>query len=159
MEDPLYHEPGRLLSRTKSVMLPIDGSEGSDRAAVVAYEIAELTKSKLYIVHVINTGVVQQVARMSDKDPEDILRHYEENGEKLLQRYKSAALGYELEVETVLDQGLPSDRITALAASIDVDIIVMGSKGLSSSRKPGLGSSTERVIRRINCAVLVVHVD
>ncbi|GAH44470.1 unnamed protein product, partial [marine sediment metagenome] len=64
-----------------------------------------------------------------------------------------------LEVETVLDKGLPSDRITALAASIDVDIIVMGSKGLSSSRKPGLGSSTERVIRRINCAVLVVHVD
>lgn len=159
MEEPLYHEPGRLLSRTKRVMLPIDGSEGSDRAAVVAYEIAELTKSKLYIVHVINTGVVQQVARMSDKDPEDILRHYEENGEKLLQRYKSAGLGYGLEVETVLEQGLPSDRITALAASIDVDIIVMGSKGLSSSRKPGLGSSTERVIRRINCAVLVVHVD
>lgn len=159
MEDPLYHEPGRLLSRTKRVMLPIDGSEGSDRAAVVAYEIAELTKSKLYIVHVINTGIVQQVARMSDKDPEDILRHYEENGEKLLQRYKSDALGYGLEVETVLEKGLPSDRITALAASIDVDIIVMGSKGLSSSRKPGLGSSTERVIRRINCAVLVVHVD
>jgi len=159
MEDPLYHEPGRLLSRTKRVLLPIDGSEGSNRAAIVAYEIAELTKSKLYVVHVINTGVVQQVARMSDKDPEDILRHYKENGEKLLQRYKSGALSYGLEVETILEQGLPSDRITALAASIDVDIIVMGSKGLSGSRKPGLGSSTERVIRRINCAVLVVHVD
>jgi len=140
-------------------MLPIDGSEGSDRAAAVAYEIAELTKSKLYIIHVINTGIVQQVARMSEEDPEDILRHYKENGEKLLQRYKSAALGYGLEIETILEQGLPSDRITALAASIDVDIIVMGSKGLSGSRRPGLGSSTERVIRRINCAVLVVHVD
>ncbi|MGY5862537.1 MAG: universal stress protein [Candidatus Thorarchaeota archaeon] len=159
MEDPLYHESGRLLSRTKRVMLPIDGSEGSARAAIVAFEIAELTKSKLYIVHVINTGVVQQVARMSDKDSEDILRTYEENGEKLLERCKAAALGHGLEVETMLEQGLPSDRITALAASIDVDIIVMGSKGLSSSRKPGLGSSTERVIRRINCAVLVVHVD
>ena len=52
-------------------MLAVDGSEGSARAATVAFEVAEMTKSKLFIIHVIATSVVKQFSLMSQTDPEE----------------------------------------------------------------------------------------
>ena len=83
MEKILYCEPGRIFCRSQKVMLTVDGSEGSARAATVAFEIAEITSSKVFIVHVVPTPYVRQYALMSDGDPADVLRHYRENGEKL----------------------------------------------------------------------------
>ncbi|TXT55104.1 MAG: putative universal stress protein [Candidatus Thorarchaeota archaeon] len=158
MVEPIYCEPGRLFCRTKRVMLPVDGSEGSARAAKIAYEIAEMTKAKLLVVHVINLGAVQQVATMSDNDIIVVLQRYMNNGRKLLEKYRSEAEEFDIDCELVLEKGLPSDKIVLLSRNREVDLVVMGSEGASGDRRVGggLGSSTERVVRRSRCPVLVV---
>lgn len=156
MEEIMYHSPDRLFWRTKRILLPVDGSEGTARAATVAYELAEITKGKVFIMHVINIGMVHQIATMSDADSLEVLTRYLANGERLLEGYKNAASEFELTVELVLEQGLPSNKIIEFARKERVDIIVMGSHGATGTGHPRLGSSTERVVRKAPCAVLVV---
>ena len=156
MEEIVYHDSGRLFERTDKVLLAVDGSEGASRAAAVAFELSEMTRAKLFILHVINVGAVQQIASMSDTSDIEIMRHYMENGKKLLQGYKNAAKDFDIEIELLLEKGLPSDKIVSVAKDNGVEIIVMGASGITGERKGGLGSSTERVIRRSVCPVLVV---
>ena len=144
-----------LFGTTNCIMVAVDGSEGSNRAAQIAYELSEITKSKLLIIHIINIGTVQQIATMSDKDTTDILSHYTEHANTLLAKHEEEAKEFNIESELILEKGLPSDKIVHLAKDMSVDMIVMGYYGATGS-KAGLGSSTERVVRHSHCPVLVV---
>ena len=156
MEDIRYCAPGHIFCSAKKVMLAVDGSEGSARAATVAFEVAEMTKSKLFIIHVIATSVVKQFSLMSETDPEEVLAKYETTGKKLLDGYKGAAEDYHLEVELILEKGSPSDRINLQARENEIDLIVIGSQGMAGSLRGGVGSSAERVVLGSEAPVLVV---
>ncbi len=156
MEDIRFCTPGHIFCSANKVMLAIDGSEGSARAATVAFEVAEMTNSKLYIIHVIPTPVAKQFALMSDSNLEDILHRYEEQGKKLLEGTKKSADEYNLDIELILDKGSPSERIIFRAKELGVDLVVIGSKGAAGSTRAGVGSSAERVVIGSETPVLVV---
>jgi len=156
MADILYCSPGHIFCKANKVILAIDGSEGSARAATVAFEVAEMTKSKLFVIHVIPTPVAKQFALMSDTNLEDVLRKYEEKGKKLLDGTKRAAGEYKLSVELILEKGLPSERIIHQAKKLGADLIVIGSAGTSGARRSGVGSAAERVVTGSEVPVLVV---
>ncbi len=151
-----YCAPGHIFCRAKKILLAVDGSEGSARAATVAFEVAEMTNSKLCILHVIPTPIVKQVALMSDGDIDEIMTKYAVKGEMLLDGIKEASTEYGIEVELIMDRGSPSDRILAQVKELDVDLVVIGSSGASGGGRSGLGSSTERVTMNIDIPVLVV---
>ncbi|MFX1483388.1 MAG: universal stress protein [Promethearchaeota archaeon] len=136
-------------------MVAVDGSEGSARAATVAFEVAEMTKSKLFIIHVIPIPIVKQFSLMSDSQPEEVLLKYEESGKKLLDGYKEAAKDYNLEVELILEKGSPHETIVSKAKEQQVDLIVIGSQGMTYTPRVGVGSSAERVIIESEVPVLV----
>jgi nucleotide-binding universal stress UspA family protein len=87
MQDILYREPGRLISAIKTIVLPVDGSTNAARAATVAFELAEMTGAKLLILHVVDLGAVQQVAKASGSDFLSALQQYVTSGNKLLDGY------------------------------------------------------------------------
>ncbi len=145
-----------MIGRTKVIMLPVDGSRDSARAASVAFELTEMTGARLIILHVINMGTVQQVARMSNADLEEVLERYRENGQKLLESYKAAAAEHGIDPELMLAEGLPSERIVKIADEEGVEVIVIGGHGATGERSSAVGSTTERVVRRAKCPVLVV---
>lgn len=156
MEEIMYHSPDRLFWRAKKILLPVDGSDGSARAATAAFELAEITKGKIFIMHVINLGMVQQIATMTDADSLEVLTRYMANGERLLEGYKQAASEFDLEVELIIEQGPPSNKIIEFARKEKIEIIVMGSHGATFVSRSGLGSATARVVRKAPCAVLIV---
>jgi nucleotide-binding universal stress UspA family protein len=156
IDEILYCEPGRVFCRTREVLLGVDGSDDAARAATVAFELAELTESKLFIVHVISTPTVTQYAMMSDSNLEEVMARYRENGMKLLKGYAEAAKDFGVKCELVLEEGLPSDRIVATAKDKNVDVVVIGSRGVEAGKRPGMGGSAERIILGVECPVLVV---
>ncbi|MHA1768270.1 MAG: universal stress protein [Candidatus Thorarchaeota archaeon] len=156
MKNVHYCAPGEIFCRANKVLLAVDGSEGSSRAATVAIELAELTESKLFIIHVIPTPVVEQFSMMSDSDPVVVLEKYEQRGRLLLDGYKKAAEEHKIEVETILERGSISERIIAQSREIGSDIIVIGYEGATGGYRTGLGSATERVLLGTECPVLVV---
>lgn len=156
MQEFRYCAEGHIFCSAKRIMLAVDGSEGSSRAATVAFEVAQMTNSKLFIVHVIPTPIVKQIALMSEADPEEILVKYKVKGEKLLEGVRRASTEYELETELILARGSPSDRIISLSKEKKVDLVVIGSRGTTGGARSGLGSSAERVMFGTDCPVLVV---
>ncbi len=156
MQEIHYCAPGHIFCRANKILLTVDGSEGSAKAATVAFEVAEMTKSKLFILHVIPTHIVKQVALMSDGDVDEILAKYSSKGEMLLEGVKAAAKDSGIDVELVLDKGSPSDRILAQVKELGVDLVVIGSHGASGGAHTGLGRSVERVTMNIDVPVLVV---
>ena len=156
MEEIHYCAPGHIFCRANKILLTVDGSEGSAKAATVAFEVAEMTKSKLYILHVIPTPIVKQVALMSDGDVDELLAKYSAKGEMLLEGVKAAAKDSGIDVELILDKGSPSDRILAQVKELGVDLVVIGSHGAAGGTHSGLGRSVERVTMNIDVPVLVV---
>ncbi|MGY5862538.1 MAG: universal stress protein [Candidatus Thorarchaeota archaeon] len=156
MEKTIYCAPDRVFCQIKRIMVGVDGSEGAARAATVAFDIGELTKSKVHIVYIIPLPNIKHISVMSDVSVEELLQKYEVNGKKILQGYKDAAKDYDIQVETLLDKGLPSDMLIALSEKLGVDLVILGSHGGTAVMKSGMGSSTERVVLGASCSVFVV---
>ncbi len=53
--------------------------------------------------------------------------------------------------------GNPAERIVALAAEVDADLIVMGTHGRTGLKRWVLGSVAEEVVRRAPCGVYVIR--
>jgi nucleotide-binding universal stress UspA family protein len=156
MSEIQYCAPGHIFCSAQNILLAVDGSEGSARAATVAFEVAEMTKSKLHVLHVIPTPIVKQIAMMSEGDVDEILAKYEAKGETLLQGVKAAAAEYKIDIDLITDKGSPSERILAQAKQLGVDLVVIGHYGASGGGRGGLGSSAERVAMNIEIPLLMV---
>jgi nucleotide-binding universal stress UspA family protein len=156
MESITYCEPDHIFCSASKILFAGDGSEGAAKAMKVAIEIAELTNSRLFIVHVVPTPTVKQMAVMTSMNEKEVLAKYVQNGEALLKGYKDAALEYNLKVETILEKSAPSEGVLAVAKAKAVDLIVIGSRGISGGRRAGMGSNTERIVMNSHGPVLVV---
>jgi nucleotide-binding universal stress UspA family protein len=64
------------------------------------------------------------------------------------------ALGLE-NVELMAEAGTPGQTICAVAASMEADVIVIGTHGRSGFRRAVTGSTSDHVVRNARCPVLV----
>ncbi len=72
--------------------------------------------------------------------------------------YKKAHPGKEPpNVELHLDAGDPAEKIVALAAKVDADIIVVSSHGRTGIKRLLIGSVAEKVVRLAGCTVVVAR--
>jgi nucleotide-binding universal stress UspA family protein len=61
------------------------------------------------------------------------------------------------DTETRVTSGTPHLEIVRLAQKLKIDLVVMATHGRGFFSHAILGSTTERVIRRVSCPVLVVR--
>ena len=80
MESITYCDPDRIFCRANKVLLAGDGSEGAAKATKVAIEIAEMTGSTLYIVHVVPIPTVKQMALMTSMSEDEVTAKYVTSG-------------------------------------------------------------------------------
>lgn len=131
------------------ILVPTDGSEGSEVAVQHAREIAVKFNSELHVVYVVDERISstnEVLASMTDEF-RDIGRKATENLKKQLK-----------EVPTVTDivQGVPHKMINSYAKEEDIDLIVMGTHGRTGLDRVLLGSTTEKVIRTSDIPVMTV---
>jgi nucleotide-binding universal stress UspA family protein len=62
----------------------------------------------------------------------------------------------EIEVKTCLEKGLPSDVIMKVAKIENVDLIVLGSRGLGGITVTILGSTSQSVVHSCTRPILIV---
>jgi nucleotide-binding universal stress UspA family protein len=140
------------------VLLATDSSEGAELAARAAVDVAESTGSALHMVYVEPLadfikngdgapGYDHQLYNMIEAEGQEPLR-------KLVWRVKVAG-------GTVagahLRTGAVAEEIVALADQLEVDLIVVGSRGLRGIRRALAGSVSESVFRHAHCPVMVVR--
>lgn len=149
----------------KKVLIPIDGSEFSDRAIEKAVSIAKSCGSEVYLLHVSGGDVSSlydtNFAATAGMTMEGYFMEAEGQGKKLLEAAKAKVQegAPDNKVETILLTG-PGDvaiRIIGAAEELGADVIIMGSEGASSVTKGFmLGSVTNKVLYRTTTPVMVV---
>ncbi len=140
-----------------SLVVPVDGSDMSDRVLAVARERAAQTSAHVVLVHVLAPGIAGRVGLIStDKAAaefeEELIR---ETREWLSDRAKQAGFDPD-QVSLHITFGAPGHEILAVAARLEDPIIVMGSRGAGAMGRMLLGSVARTVVRGAGCPVLVV---
>lgn len=135
----------------KEILVPVDGSEGSDRAVAQAITMAEVCEAKLNFLYVANINQLAINACLSDA----ILEAVTKAGNVILDRAMDLVPSG-IEKEAFSETGSPSVVILDFAASNDIDLIVMGSRGLGIVKGVLLGSVSQYIVEQAKCPVLVV---
>ena len=138
----------------KKIMVATDGSELVKQAVETAIEISRLSGAKLYAVYV----VVPTTHSPRDFGWEKAaMEHFRNEGKTATGFVDDAAKKVGVEVESVLLEGHPADKIVEFAENQGIDIIVMGTLGKTGLDRFLLGSVDEKVVRYSKTPVLVVR--
>lgn len=143
----------------KKILVPIDFSKKSEFASKMAARIAKKSDSTIYLLHLIElpTGVVDMGAGSNFSIPESML--YLRKVKERILAFKKKIFKNSINVHYAIKLQTPYEGILKYADKIDVDLIVMGSKGHSNFEEIVIGSNTEKVVRSSKVPVIVVKKD
>ncbi|MEC1258882.1 universal stress protein [Bacillus swezeyi] len=136
----------------KNILLAADGSKHSERAADQAIRMASLSdQAVVEIMYVLDYDKAKNEVLHS----ESRAKLERERRSRLLaveNKFKHAAVPYKM----TMKHGDPGPTITAYANEHDVDIVIIGSRGLNTLQEMVLGSVSHKVAKRVTCPVLIV---
>ena len=116
----------------KTIAVGTDGTETADKAVAVALDIAERYAARLVILSVYTPVSVKQLEQERAQLPEEMQWsiHAAHHVDAILEQALERARPRGLECEAVARHGEPADVICELAAEHDVDLLVIGNRGL-----------------------------
>jgi nucleotide-binding universal stress UspA family protein len=135
----------------KHILVAIDGSRYSQQALPTAIEVARHFDADVFVVHVAEHDR-GRAAAYTIESPAEATRLVGE----AVKKAKDAGVSAKGEL---LDRaaGHVATAIVEAAAANDIDLIVMGSRGLSDAQGIMLGSVTHKVIQTADVPVLVAR--
>jgi nucleotide-binding universal stress UspA family protein len=135
----------------KKILVATDGSGNSRHALGDALELAESTGAAVTILYVRHAPLLA----LGDPFYQRTLTAELRKANETLGVAAAVAHEMRVEAETEVLESDPADRILELARVRDVDLIVVGSRGLGLLTGALLGSVSSDVVRRADRPVLV----
>jgi nucleotide-binding universal stress UspA family protein len=133
----------------KHILVPYDQSVGANRAFEYALDLATKNNSKISIVSCIHRPVPLV--------PVSTIKPLKENAIKFISKLEPKLKKSNISFKSaVLDSTSIPESLISYAEKNDVDLIVMGSRGLGSFKKLLLGSVASGVSQHSKCPVLIV---
>ena len=155
------------MTKVQHILVPTDGSEGALKAATLAGDLARNLDAKVTVLLVQdersvlaeawNTAIGEYAGGSSVGAVEAARAAMEENARNNALANTGSAVGDVASgIELTQIWGHPADDICRYAAEHGVDLIVMGSQGLSALGRAFLGSVSHAVVNSADCAVTIV---
>jgi nucleotide-binding universal stress UspA family protein len=141
------------------ITVATDGSPHADRAVEIACDLARRYGSSLTILGVaplVPMYIGSTEAWVPAEIPDTEIQHYRQLVEKSVAQAKSSGL---TNVTGVCLEGVIVDEIIGYLEQSPADLLVLGSRGLSTARRLLLGSVSDAVVHHAKCPVLVVRTD
>jgi len=141
----------------RRVLCAVDFSEASERALDAAVMLANAISAPLTALHVIETEPVFDWATFGMTAPPDTAALAAKAQRKLKTLLADRDAG--ANVAAVCVEGSASRIISTMVHSEEVDLLVIGSIGRSAFQEVLVGGTTERVLRKMPCAILATKPD
>jgi nucleotide-binding universal stress UspA family protein len=145
----------------KNIAFSTDFSDNADEAFATAKDLAWHYGATLHIVHVMVTFSVSPPAHQSFMPIEydaKFIEQVKEAAQETIQSRYVEQLKDKQPYEIHLLSGYASTEIIRLAEEKSIDLIVMGSHGLTGLAHVLFGSTADRVVRKAPCSVLTVRI-
>jgi nucleotide-binding universal stress UspA family protein len=154
------------IKKYKKILVPYDGSKYSKKALNEASEIAKKFGSTLYILMIVDVSAVKPpgmlLGIMMDKKlkklSSELLESVKSKANKILESEMQYCRKIGIETYYEIQTGNAVDSILKFANRQDVNLIVIGSKGLSGIGKiMTLGSVSRKISEESNCPVMIIR--
>jgi nucleotide-binding universal stress UspA family protein len=135
----------------KRILIAVDGSDGSRAAVETGVELGRPAASIATVVCVTHAPL----PIVADPYYHQALVSEAIDARRTVDEATATLSRAGIEVESEIRDGDPADEIVALARERDVDVIVVGSRGLGTLGELLAGSVSAAVVRRADRPVLV----
>lgn len=138
-----------MLKNNSKILVPIDFSEQSLIALSQSYNLAKNIKAEVVLLYVIDE--VNPMVKMFIKGLDEIRGAVESNLKSLAdEKIKETGL----KISTVVEEGKIYQVINDVAKKMEATFIVMGTKGVESSKF--IGSNALKVVKTAPCPVITI---
>jgi nucleotide-binding universal stress UspA family protein len=139
----------------KTIAVGTDGSDTAQKAVDFAIEMAEKYGAKIIFASAYVPVSEGRLRREREEAPEDIQWSINPNEEvdDTLKKAEAQAKDRDLEYSRDARNGEPAEVLIEIAADNDVDVLVVGSKGM---QRRILGSVPNSVSHNAPCSVMIV---
>ncbi len=143
-----------------NILLAIDGSEGATAAKEFLCRFPLPRQSRVTLITVIDKNLFSAEDEPTDPDQQSSLgsikTSIDRETEDCLTREADGLKQTGLQVTTEIAAGHPAEIIIKRSNELQVDLIVLGYKGLTGIKHFLLGSVSEKVLQHADCSVLLV---
>jgi len=141
----------------KSIIVPIDFSNQSEKALKVAASLAKENGAELLVLHMLELSPA--IMGESGYISQEQVVHLIKIGEKRFTEFLDKPYLKDIKVVPVIKHYKVFSEVNEIAEKHKADLIVMGSHGADGLQEIFIGSNTERVVRTSDVPVLVIKGD
>ncbi|MEF8880207.1 MAG: universal stress protein [Candidatus Nanohaloarchaea archaeon] len=134
------------------ILVPTDGSEGSEVALEHAIEIAQKFDARVHALYIIDIR-----ARTTGDMWASLVGQFREIGENATESIADRIKDQGLDAVREVTEGIPHKGVNNYVDENDIDLVVMGTQGRTGLDRVLVGSTTEKVIRTSEVPVMTVR--
>lgn len=138
------------MKQKKKVLVALDGSKNSLRGLDMAIYFARQFDTKLVGIYVIS-NIPKKYFNLDYPEKPLLIA-----ADKIMESAKKRCAQNGILFEKKIDFGDPGSKITNFAKSLNFEIIVIGSRGMSSIKEKFLGSVSNYVLHKSSIPVCII---
>ena len=138
------------------ILVCVEDSPCSNKALLRSCELAKKSNSKLSLIYVVDKPPLVKGLGLGLIDRGEFVKMFRDHGKNALKKAGKIAEKNGLKAETVMKEGNIVNKIIKFAKKEKIDLIAMGSRGLSRIPRFVLGSVSNKIANYTPCAVLIV---
>lgn len=150
-----------MLNIRKKILVAIDGSPQSDKAAEEAIRLAEANrsqlKSRVYAMLVLPNAQTSTYTDFVPSAPVTETEKWDELRRRIFYVVEKSAAENDVPLEMIVEYGEPSEKLIEFAKREQMDVIVIGSSGKGFLQRKLKGSVSHKVATAAPCSVYIVR--
>ncbi len=150
-----------MLTLSKQILVAIDGSPQSDKAAEEAVRLASISgskfKSRVFAVLVLPNMKSSSFTDFFPAKPPTEMPDWQKKRDRLFYVVEKVAAKADVALESLVVYGDPAEELILVAEEKECDVIVIGSSGKGRMKRTLLGSVSTKVALHAHCSVYIVR--
>jgi nucleotide-binding universal stress UspA family protein len=139
----------------ENILIPTDGSAQAANAVEEGIKLAAEVDATVHALHVVDEFEAKVVPITGEQEAKR--EEYVTRGEEITGEVAEVAAEAGVDTVTAVEVGITHREIRDYVADNDIDLVVIGSRGLGAVEELVLGSTADKVIRLVDEPVTVVY--
>ena len=135
----------------KIILNPVDGSDHSIRSTEYAIKLAKLLDARIVLLHCHARFPIV----LAEPYFQQAINEINKASEELVEPFITMLEQGEVKFEARILEGAPGNKIPEVAKIEKIDLIVMGSRGITNFTGLFLGSVAHQVLHKSECPVFI----
>lgn len=137
--------------KLKKLLNPVDGSDHSIRSTKYAIELAKLLKAEIVLLHCHARFPIV----LAEPHFQNAVNEISKKSDELVKPFIKMLEQGEIKFDVRILEGRPGDKIPDAARIEKIDLIIMGSRGVTDFTGMLLGSVAHQVLNKAECPVFI----